>query len=43
MLKSITKLFGGSDEKVIKKMQPDVDEINEFVASFNIYTRIGIC
>lgn len=34
MLKSITKLFGGSDEKVIKKMQPDVDEINEFEPEF---------
>ncbi|MXX52975.1 MAG: preprotein translocase subunit SecA, partial [Dehalococcoidia bacterium] len=28
MFKSIAKLFGGSDEKVISKMQPLVDEIN---------------
>ena len=34
MLKGITKLFGNSDEKVIKKMQPDVDEINEFEPEF---------
>ncbi|MCH7801018.1 MAG: preprotein translocase subunit SecA, partial [Chloroflexi bacterium] len=34
MLKGITKLFGSSDEKVIKRMQPDVDEINEFEPEF---------
>ena len=28
MFKSIAKLFGGSDEKVISKMQPLVDEVN---------------
>ena len=28
MFKSIAKLFGGSDEKIISKMQPLVDEIN---------------
>ncbi len=34
MFKSITKIFGGSDEKVIKKMQPDVDEVNELEPEF---------
>jgi preprotein translocase subunit SecA len=34
MFKSITKLFGSSDEKVVKKMQPDVDEINELEPEF---------
>ena len=28
MLKSIAKMIGGSDERVVGKMQPDVDEIN---------------
>ena len=28
MLKGIAKLIGGSSERVIKKLQPDVDEIN---------------
>ncbi len=28
MFKSIAKLFGGSDEKVISRLQPEVDEIN---------------
>ena len=34
MFKSITKMFGSSDEKVIKKMQPDVDEVNELESEF---------
>ena len=34
MFKSITKIFGGSDEKVIKKMQPDVDEVNALEPEF---------
>ncbi len=34
MFKSITKMFGSSDEKVIKKMQPDVDEVNELELEF---------
>ena len=34
MFKSITKMFGSSDEKVIKKMQPDVDEVNELEPEF---------
>ncbi|MAX19330.1 MAG: preprotein translocase subunit SecA [Dehalococcoidia bacterium] len=34
MFKSITKMFGNSDEKVIKKMQPDVDEVNELEPEF---------
>jgi preprotein translocase subunit SecA len=34
MFKGITKLFGSSDEKVVKKMQPDVDEINELEPEF---------
>ena len=28
MLKSIAKIIGGSDERVVRKMQPDVDAIN---------------
>ncbi|MAF53276.1 MAG: preprotein translocase subunit SecA [Chloroflexi bacterium] len=34
MLKSLAKFIGGSDDKVIKKMQPDVDEINELEPEF---------
>ena len=34
MFKSITKMFGSSDEKVIKKMQPDVDEVNALEPEF---------
>ena len=34
MFKSITKMFGSSDEKVIKKMQPYVDEVNELEPEF---------
>ena len=28
MLKSIAKIIGGSDERVVRKMQPDVDAVN---------------
>ena len=28
MLKSIAKIIGGSDERVVRKMQPDIDAIN---------------
>ena len=34
MFKSLAKLIGGSDEAVVKKMQPDVDEINELESDF---------
>ena len=34
MFKTITKMFGSSDEKVIKKMQPDVYEVNELEPEF---------
>ena len=34
MLKSIAKLFGGSDEKVVAKLQPEVDEINRLEPEF---------
>ena len=34
MFKSITKMFGSSDEKVIKKMQPYVDEVNALEPEF---------
>ena len=34
MLKSIAKMFGGSDEKVVAKLQPDVDQINRLEAEF---------
>ena len=34
MFKSITKMFGSADEKVIKKMQPDGDEVNELEPEF---------
>ena len=34
MFKSIAKLFGGSDERVIKKMRPLVDEINALEPRF---------
>ena len=38
MLKSIAKLFGGSDEKVVQKLQPDVDEINALEPEFEPLT-----
>ena len=28
MLKGLAKMIGGSDDKVIRRLQPDVDEIN---------------
>ncbi len=34
MLKSLAKLFGGSDEKVIAKLQPTVDEINRIESEY---------
>ena len=34
MFKSIAKLFGGSDEKVIAKLQPQVDRINSLEREF---------
>ena len=34
MLKSIARLFGGSDDKVIAKLQPRVDEINDLEPEF---------
>ena len=34
MLKSIAKIIGGSAEKVVKKLQPQVDSINELESSF---------
>ena len=34
MLKSIAKLFGGSDDKVIAKLQPEVDDINDLERDF---------
>ena len=36
MFKSIAKLFGGSDEKVIAKLQPEVDKINDLEESSNV-------
>ncbi len=34
MFKSLAKLIGGSDEAVVKKMQPDIDEINAIEGDF---------
>ena len=34
MLRSIVKMFGGSDEKVVAKMRPDVDAINRLEPEF---------
>ena len=34
MFKSLTKLIGGSDEAVVKKLQPDIDEINALEPEF---------
>ena len=34
MLRSIAKIFGGSDEKVVAKMRPDVDAINRLEPEF---------
>lgn len=38
MFKSIAKLFGGSDEKVIARMQPEVDRINDLEQDFERLT-----
>ena len=38
MFKSIAKLFGGSDEKVIARMQPEVDRINDLERDFERLT-----
>ncbi len=34
MLRSIAKIFGGSDERVVSKLRPDVDEINGLEPEF---------
>ena len=34
MLRSIVKMLGGSDEKVVAKMRPDVDSINQLEPEF---------
>ena len=34
MLKGLAKMLGGSDDKVIRKLQPDVDEINALEPEF---------
>ena len=34
MLRSIVNMFGGSDEKVVAKMRPDVDAINRLEPEF---------
>ena len=34
MLRSIMKMFGGSDEKVVAKMRPDVDAVNRLEPEF---------
>ena len=34
MLRSIAKIFGGSDEKVVAKLRPDVDEVNRLESEF---------
>ena len=34
MLKGLAKMLGGSDDKVIRRLQPDVDEINELEPEF---------
>ncbi len=38
MFKTIAKLFGGSDEKVIAKLQPEVDRINDLEGEFERLT-----
>ena len=42
MFKSIAKLFGGSDEKVIAKLQPEVDKINDLEGKFERLTDDGL-
>ena len=34
MFRSIAKIFGGSDEKVVAKLRPDVDEVNRLEPEF---------
>ena len=42
MFKSIAKIFGGSDEKVIAKLQPEVDSINDLEEDFERLTDEGL-
>ena len=42
MLKSIAKLFGGSDEKVIAKLQPEVNKINSLEMEFERLDEDGL-
>ena len=35
MFKSLVKILGGSDERVIRKMQPDIEEINSLETGFS--------
>ncbi len=43
MLKSIAKIIGGSAEKVVKKLQPQVDSINELESSFERLDDQQLC
>ena len=43
MFKSIAKLFGGSDEKVIAKLQPEVDRINSLEREFERLNDDALC
>ncbi len=42
MFKTIAKIFGGSDEKVIAKLQPEVDKINDLEGEFERLTDDGL-
>ena len=42
MFKSLAKLFGGSDEKVIAKLQPQVDKVNDLEGRFERLTDEGL-
>ena len=35
MFKSLVKILGGSDERVIRKMQPDIEDINALETGYS--------
>ena len=43
MLKGLAKIIGGSDDKVIRRMQPDVDDINALEPEFEALSDSELC
>ena len=38
----LTKIFGSKHDRDVKKMQPIVDEINQFYEEYGVFVRRGI-